>query len=453
MSAPAIRGLLVVVTIATLRTAPSVSAAAPGASSLRSYSGQFVVSTLSPGSASPRLAPTNSAVVELQAPTLVISCERVKQALLRELAYVDAWRGRLYVVVNPQMTNDQPAVIGARQFTDGWQYRVELPVQSSRLKVVRGLVHALLLEMANRAAVNRSAEVPLWLVEGLTLHLARSSLIDLVASDPRVTMNRVTFSASARQAIRPDPLADARERLQSRTAFSFARLGEVTVDQLNGENWETFQASAQLLVSQLLLLPNGRLALAEMIAQLGVHPNWQTAFLNAFSGHFGSMLDVEKWWSVVLVHFTGLDPLHAWSPEVAWNKLGETLLPPVLVSNHPKEPPQRQRLPLQRLLREWDFLRQRTVLRSVVSELVLMRVRLPPEFVSVADDYREVIGKYLTRSEKAGPGRAPAGAPPTAADRLILETTRQLDELDRRREQLRPKSAVLPGSAVLEKGR
>ncbi len=309
---------------------------------------------------------------------------------------------------------------------------------------MRGLVHALLLEMANRNAVNRSAEVPLWLVEGLTLHLARSSLIDLVAPDPRVTMNRVTFSASTRQAVRPDPLAEARERLQSRTAFSFARLGEVTVDQLSGENWETFQASAQLLVSQLLVLPGGRLALTEMIARLGIHPNWQTAFLNAFPSQFGSMLDVEKWWSVVLVHFTGLDPLHAWSAEVAWNKLSETLLPPVLVSNHPKEAPQRQRLSLQRLLGEWDSLRHRTVLRGVVSELVLMRVRLPPEFVSVADDYRVVIGEYLSKAEKAGPGRAPAGAPPTAADRLIRETIRLLDDLDRRREQLRPKSTGFP---------
>ena len=278
MKASAIRGLLVVVLCATLRTAPAVSAAAVGASSLRSHSGQFVVSTMDPAPASSRLAPTNAAVVELQVPTLVITCERVKQALLRELAYADLWQGRLYVVINAQMTNDQPAAIGARQFTDGWQYRVELPVRSSRLKVVRGLVHALLLEMANRNAVNRSAEVPLWLVEGLTLHLARSSLIDLVAPDPRVTMNRVTFSASTRQAVRPDPLAEARERLQSRTAFSFARLGEVTVDQLSGENWETFQASAQLLVSQLLVLPGGRLALTEMIARLGVHPNWQTAF-------------------------------------------------------------------------------------------------------------------------------------------------------------------------------
>jgi len=33
--------------------------------------------------------------------------------------------------------------------------------------------------------------------------------------------------------------------------------------------------------------------------------NWQFAFLQAFSATFQQPLDVEKWWSLQLLHFTG----------------------------------------------------------------------------------------------------------------------------------------------------
>ena len=54
----------------------------------------------------------------------------------------------------------------------------------------------------------------------------------------------------------------------------------------------------------------------------------QSAFLNAYRLQFPRLLDVEKWWAVILVHFTGLDPTQAWSLPVTLQKLEEALQPP-----------------------------------------------------------------------------------------------------------------------------
>src|SRR2546426_5690894 len=116
------------------------SAAPPDRSSrvVHSSSRQFTVG-------GPVLAPsftnspaTNSPLVELDAKILAVSCERIKQALLRELVMVDLWRGRIYVDINPLMIDNQPPIVAAKVFTDGWQYRLEVPRQIEKLKLVRG---------------------------------------------------------------------------------------------------------------------------------------------------------------------------------------------------------------------------------------------------------------------------------------------------------------------------
>ncbi len=404
---------------------------------LRSSSGQFVVTSL----ADPRMqrtASTNSAVVELYSSTLTVTCERIKQALLRELNAPDSWRGKVYLVINPAMTNDQPAVIAAQPFVEGWQYRAELPLQISRIKLVRSVVQVLLLEMANRTAGMRSAEIPLWLLEGLTLHLVHSSLLDLVVDDPRFTVNRVRVASIARQSVPPDPLVEVRQRLGTHAAFSFTRLGEVGADQLATETWKTYQASAHLLVSRLLLLPGGRSGIASFLQSLPHSANWQAAFLTAFGGVFPRMLDAEKWWSVVLVHFTGMDPLHAWPMEVACQKLDEVLLPPVLVNTQPPGLSQRSKVPLQQVIGEWNYLQHRIILQSVLNQLVTMRIKLPPEVIPLADDYRSALDKYLSRRAKQGSSATPSGAASAAAERLVRDIIRQLDGLDQRRRELRP---------------
>ncbi len=416
----------------------------PNVITLRSSSGQFIVTGPRPASPPETANPvfTNAPLLEMAPAPLTVACERVKQALLRELGARDLWRSQVHVAINPLMATNQPLVIGARPYLDGWQYRVDVPPWISHARLTRGLVEVLLLELANRGAGTRSAEIPLWLSEGLTQHLLHSSATELALSAPQRTVNRVSLQPSAWQGIRPDPLQPVRERLQAHAAFSFGKLGEVQAGQLSEETWQTFQACAQLLVAELLQLPGGPVALQTMLAQSPYYLNWQSAFFSAFQAYFPRMLDAEKWWSVVITHFTGLDPAQAWSPSVAADKLADTLRPPVLVSGARPDLPQRVRLPLQQVIGGWAYPRQRPVLLNTRQQLALLRVRLPPEYRVLADAYRGTLEDYLRVRDKSGLARAFAGQPFTTAERLARDAVKKLDDLDRQRATLAASPAV-----------
>lgn len=404
---------------------------------LRSGSGQFVVAAPGPGARfAGELAATNTpGWIELEGPSLVLTCERVKHALLWELGALDRWQGTIYVVVNPAMTNNQAPLIGAQVFRQGWQYRLELPARMEVLALVRGVVHAVLLEMANRQAGTRSAEIPLWLAEGLTLHLVRSSLVDLAVAPPNETVARVGVNSKLWEVRRPDPLAEARERLRGHAAMSVARLGEVTPDALAPETWRTFQASAHVFVYNLLQLPGGRSRLLATIRGLPAVLNWQQAFLQAFQPGFARMLEVEKWWSVVLVRFTGQDPMNAWSRSEALARLASVLEPAVLTPATAGGASVRARLRLQELIRDWAYARQVPVLQQVQNQLAAIRVKLPPEAAVLADAYRQVLADYVEGRKRLSLMPVLAVIPSTSASGLVTGTNVRLDELDARRAQ------------------
>src|SRR6266511_1847146 len=420
---------------ASLIAFSAFAAAQPGGSRVvHSSSRQFIVSGAAlPASLTNSPSATNAPLVELDANILAVSCERIKHALLRELAMIDLWRGRVFVAINPRLMNNQSPSVGATVFADGWQYRLEVPRQIEKMKLVRGVVQVLLMEIANRSAGLRSAEIPLWLSEGLSQHLINSSDVDLVLSPPRWTVNHVNVNWQAREAVRRDPLAAARERLRTHAALSFSKMCDPLPEQLPAQTWKTYQASAQLFVVELLRLNGGRAALVQMLFLLPHNLNWQSAFLAAFQRQFPRLLDVEKWWAVMLVHFTGLDPMNAWSTEIAVQKLDELLRPPVLVSGSRKDLPHRARLPLQQIIDEWDYLRQRILLKQTAAQLLVLRMKMPPEMVVLVDEYRSAIESYLAKRDKAGVARSLPGLPATRADSLVGDIVKRLNELDQAR--------------------
>ena len=99
-----------------------------------------------------------------------------------------------------------------------------------------------------------------------------------------------------------------------------------TAGQWDGEAGQIYGFSAQLFVHQLLRLPEGRACLCAMLAQLPQRYNWQLAFLDSFKAYFQRPLDIEKWWTLNLTHFTGRDLTQAWPVEESWQKLDEILL-------------------------------------------------------------------------------------------------------------------------------
>src|SRR5437660_3443156 len=175
-----------------------------------SSTGQFIVRGPSISPVGTNSQGAEAGLIELSPDILAISGERIKQALLRELTLGDLWRGRISLEISPVLSTNQAPIIVAKPFTDGWQYQMELPRWIETPKLLRGLVQVLLLEIANRNAGLRSAEVPLWLSEGMSQHLIRSSEVDLILSQPQWNFNRVNISWQARQGIRRDPLKEAR---------------------------------------------------------------------------------------------------------------------------------------------------------------------------------------------------------------------------------------------------
>src|SRR5439155_802236 len=68
----------------------------------------------------------DSPLIELDPNILAVTCERIKQALLRELTLADLWRGRVYVQINSALSSNQAPLVFAMPYLNGWQYQVEL---------------------------------------------------------------------------------------------------------------------------------------------------------------------------------------------------------------------------------------------------------------------------------------------------------------------------------------
>jgi hypothetical protein len=316
---------------------------------------------------------------------LVVTCERVKQTLERELGWGNRWRGTVFVDVHPlRFDNEQPDLRVFRT-SEGWRYRIDLPDEIDRTRLLETIIEALLLEFGNRMGTTGSIDLPPWLVEGLTAHLMEGAL-----SGVALQANAMNVQHSARN----DPAAAIRKRIQ--------RTGTLTVDQLNWAEFDdadrasadTYHHSAHLFVRELLRLRGGRDALCAMVAMLPEHLNWQTAFLRGFEPHFHRMLDVEKWWSLSLARLKIHETSLTWSTIEAQRKLEEVLHTPMQVLTE-REMPHVTPVDLQSVILDWDFQQQVSLLQAKLGQLQAVRLRLPPDFAALSDSYRVVIEKYL----------------------------------------------------------
>ena len=151
---------------------------------------------------------------------------------------------------------------------------------------------------------------------------------------------------------------------------------------------------------------------------------------------------------MILVHFTGQDPTQAWSMPVALQKLDETLHPPALVSTDLKSMPHRARPPVQQIITDWDYLRQRIALKAVTSQLLVVRFKTPPELLSLVDEFRATIDNYLARRDTVGFARSLPGLPAMRADLLVRDVVRKLNELDEKRASFAATNAPPSGASV-----
>lgn len=406
--------------------------------SARSSSGQFVIYGLRRAG---ELAPvsrleTNRNLIRLDLSLVPVTCERIKQLLYRELASPLNYRGKLYLVLYPTRTDHDPIRIESTQFADGWRYRMELPELVDRSRYVESVVQLLLLEMANRKAVERTADIPAWLIEGMTQQLLSANETQILIAPPQPGANGIGFAPFMTNVVRRHPLEDAHLKLCQRPPLTFDELSWPAVESVGGAAGEHFRLSAQLFVWELAQLKDGRASLRAMLDDLPQHYNWQFAFLKAFSTYFSRPLDIEKWWALQSVHFTGRELAQNWPAEESWLKLQQIVQSPVDVRSGTGELPLRAEVALQAIVRDWEATRQTPALEGKLRELAALRLRVSPEFIPLVTEYQQTLLDYLQNRDRGG--LRLLFRKNAVLRHNVEETVQRLDELDRKCIEMRP---------------
>lgn len=419
---------------------------APSALRLHRYESltqQFIVFGALPGTAfgAPALGLIETNHVQLEPSVLVLTCERLKFELLKELNMSDGWTGQIHITVRGDMPPAEVVVVESQWFSNGWRYRMVLPGQMERPRLVRALIRALLLELANRH--NRSqrlAEIPLWLEAGLAAHLLA------VHGDTLVAENRTRRSID--QGLVADVFRDAHRRLQGHELTSFSDLTLAQPGQFTEEQWEVFRCISQLLVSELLLLPEGRAGLRELLRLLPSYLNPQLAFLRAFEPQFPSLLEVEKWWSAAWLNFTVRDRHLRLSFDAALRQLEEILTTPIAVRMGTNAVPGRKELPLRELIANTEYLRHQPAVAQATLQLQLLQVSAPAELARLIGDYRQSLLNYLKRRTEYSASSTSKSAD---AKMAVKDALQKLDLLDVIRADFQSVSpAAAPAPAVPE---
>lgn len=404
-----------------------------------SHSGQFVVTGPETGVLAP-LTTRNPADTwrDLTPQTLAPSCERVKAEILDILDRRDLWRtggegrGKIFVNIEPGRTTNTPPAVAATPFEGGWQFRVYLPPRLPEDSLVRALTQAVLLEFASRRSSDRPGEPPLWLVEGLTQKILAESPGG-VAFQPQT---RIVTEVQLGERLRR-----AREELSRRPPLSFQQLSQPDIDGMQPRDWRHYGACAFLFLREIRRLPDGTAQVAHWLESLSQYWNWQTGFLDAFNPPFHSLLDVEKWWSLVLANFTGRSIVQTWSADFSLKKLGE-ILQPVGVLPGPGQ--RATRLDLAEVIADWDFARQTPVLNRLLQQLNAIRINAPGEISALAARYADVVDEYLENRRRAGFAPVGRGQPTPTIRLLARQAVASLRELDGERDRLAQTTANPP---------
>lgn len=417
--------------------------------SARSVSGQFIISTAPDGQPYLRRpnTGTNSDFLRLDAPWLAVSAERFKSALWREIGLPGnaVWSGKIFVVLRPAHSLDEPAAISAQPFLRVWDYRVEMPDVVSRARFLRTLSAVLLAEMANRnvPATNRSAEIPDWLADGLARQAVAADRTGILLSAPDKNVKSVAVTRAG-VAVMPegiaqtrlssdqrgfDPLAGARQVLQDAPALTFDELSWPTGAQLDGQDGGVYFASAQLFTAGLLGLENGPAKLRDLLARLPACENWQSAFFAAFRQDFRRPLDVEKWWSLRVFAFAARIPGPRWPAAASRARLDAVLAVPVEIRNASNALPAHAEISLQAAIQNLGPAQRAAVLQTKLRDLGLVQLRLAAPFNGLAAGYREVLAEFLGEARRKIPGgkSVAAGKPDTKS------VLKRLDALDAKR--------------------
>ena len=425
----------------------STVASTPFQKALRSYirtnavhsrSGQFVIH--------PANAPTGRKLAELKAldadsvllsqPLISVSAERIRATVYQRLGLSGPWQGKVRIHIRAAESPMDRAHIETVIYNDGARYNLSLPNPTRRALYVRSLVQVVLSEYANRTLGIRSAEIPTWLIEGLTMDILFSkddaSVLDLAKLEvgsqvagswaPAFTDQKSTKEYLMSDSIKPSLVA-----LQEANPLSFRDLSFSSPDNLPAVERALYQANAHIFLIQLLAVPNAEKAFQGWLSSLTTHWNWQTPFYVHFSPGFKSSEDVERWWAVTSAELMGRDESNAWSRDKTAHKIREVLH--VSVSNTGSNEPAQSRLWVGDIIRDWDFFRQKTSLGATLNGLSNLRKVSHREMIPFVDAYRQTLQTYLSERQQRAPAFALKNRPMSPANQMTLFARRRLDSI------------------------
>jgi hypothetical protein len=370
---------------------------------------------------------TAESSIQLEPSLLVVSCERLKELFLVELGLNDQWQGSVNLMINPALDQEKRPRLTANYSPNGWSYNLELPKTISKKLLVRALVDTLFLETANRAAGSQCAEIPFWLVEGMSAQLQSFNL-------PTFILQPSEQMAGSR--VKLEGLDTVRNQLRRHAPLSFQELSWPTQADVDGDGSELYRSCAQLFLEQLLQFKDGQRFLREMLRELPDHLNWQTAFLSAFRPHFQQLLDVEKWWGLSCVDFTKSDLAEPLTPEKCWKELQDALDVPVQVHFAAENMPAEARLTLQEVIAKWSPADAIPVLERSIDELKILHLRASPALRPMVDQYLKALAGYLDSSRDPRLEWTLGKNHPSILSVLKSDAVRHLDMLDKQRSAL-----------------
>lgn len=362
-------------------------------------------------------SPTGPGQIVVEPELLAVTAERIHKALAAEIPALNARGGDIHLLLLNDGAPNMSIPVQATLFNDGWEYRIGIPPVVEEKRLVKGLVTVILAEYANRQAP-RSADLPPWLIEGLTRQLFHGVGPSLV-----VDRRSVGFELAAR-----DLHAATRALLRTNSPPTFSDLTAQAVPSEATPQRAVYEASSHLLVHSLLRLPQGPQRFGVFLKLLPANWNWQTSFLHSFG--FNRMLDAEKWWALASLEYVTRDVAQAWSEQASLNRLEDLLVTPVEVRSATNSVPSTKNLALRQLLdTEWSA--QKKALEEKSRQLNYLSIHLAPGARSLAGEYRAAIESYLNRRQqiliKANP-RIPKSAQERIAAQDAQKKFAALDE-------------------------
>jgi hypothetical protein len=445
--------LLALLLLAPLAFAQN-SSRSPGNATF-SRSGQFVIYPMEPG-ALRRFNPplTNHTLVRLDANLLAISCERIKSALLSQLASPDQWHGKIHLALHPPQTANDDITVTSAPFADGWMFRIELPDLIEPERLVRAITQTLLAEMATRTGRAAPGQFPAWIADGLPQLLLADTEIELVLNSESSAAEKNSFGENSTHRFK-DAVTLAREKLAGQKPLPLAQLGQWP-EEMEGVAAQRFQGSELLLLHELLALKGGGPALAAALNEMAADPDWRVGLVRAFKAHFHRIVDLEKWWALQSAYVSSRTPTQTWSPTETLNKLDVLLRCSLEIQVSSNEPALHTDAALQTIIRSWEFPQQEAMFREKIKLFDAVKLRAPKDLAGLISQYRTVLDTYLKRLgstenstvKHEAFGHFTAGKPPKASGvpdpelAAVKDALLQLDVLDKRRDAWRANLAA-----------